>query len=396
MKSSSFVFAASLAANLALVGVIVAGRRSAPPPTAIVALQAPAKTSVAEAASAFADRWSLFAAEDLTDVRDRLRAEGFPASTIRAILAAQIRARHAAERKAIERTEPDAPFWKPVQRDAKTRAALRELDRQQEAALRALVGPDPHDYRLANLKAQLPNLAPERFDQLAAIQRQFEDERSDIYNAAGGPLTPEERERINGLEKAMHAEFAGVLTPAELEDYDLRASRTAEQLRSTLQAFDANEAEFRALYKLQAEFNEKNPMPSGPSTDAEMRARGEAQKQLRAQIADTLGAARYADYQRATDYNYRITTQLVARLGLPPETANNLYALQKEYQDRRVALRRDATDQAAAAEQMQALQAEATTRVTTLLGGNAASAEAYKQHGGGWLRSLAPPSGRKE
>ena len=35
-----------------------------------------------------------------------------------------------------------------------------------------------------------------------------------------------------------------------------------------------------------------------------------------------LGADRFAEYERATDYNYRQTSQLVARLELPPAAAD--------------------------------------------------------------------------
>ena len=63
---------------------------------------------------------------------------------------------------------------------------------------------------------------------------------------------------------------------------------------------------------------------------------------------DPDGAERFEQYQRATDYSFRQTTQLVARLQLPPDTAQKLYAVQKEFEQRRNELYRSGTGGGAA------------------------------------------------
>ena len=128
-----------------------------------------------------------------------------------------------------------------------------------------------------------------------------------------------------------------------------------------------------------------------------MRARSEAQKVLNEQIKTAIGPERFTEYQRATDYNYRQTTQLVARLNLPPETANNLYTIQKEFEGRRSDMYRANSargpDAAAAFEKMTAqgtaLQQEAIARVIPVLG-NAKNVDAYKQYGGSWITNMVP------
>src|SRR6185369_556593 len=127
----------------------------------------------------------------------------------------------------------------------------------------------------------------------------------------------------------------------------------------------------------------------GMLSDEQMKARSEAQKQLNDDIKAALGPDRFADYQRATNFSFRQTSQLVARLELPPETANQVYAVQQDAQTRANTLRRDSTlSPAQRTEQLAALVAEAQGKLTTSLG--ASGLEAYKQYGGQWLQNLVP------
>ena len=70
-----------------------------------------------------------------------------------------------------------------------------------------------------------------RLEQLAAIRERYDEQRQAIYGPTPGAITPDEREKIRALEKAQLAEFATVLTPAEFEDYNLRTSNVANNLR---------------------------------------------------------------------------------------------------------------------------------------------------------------------
>lgn len=189
----------------------------------------------------------------------------------------------------------------------------------------------------------------------------------------------------------MHAEFATVLTPEELEHYDLRTSNTANNLRYRLDTFDASEAEFLTLYRLQRAFDEQYSF-TGTSTPEQSRLRGEASRQLDERIAAALGSVRYADYQRSTDHNFQQANLLVARLGLPPATASSLYSVQKEFEERRNTAYRSSTPATRdeLPKQMAALQQEATAKIATVLGGNTTAVEAYKQHGGSWLMNMVP------
>jgi hypothetical protein len=326
--------------------------------------------------------------DDLSTLAARLRASGFPPALVRAILAAQIDEQFAARRKALRSADANLPFWKNQSRDPKIMTALVQLDREQQKLLRQLLGADAEaddpSSRLYQNRS-LNFLPADKATALESLLRGFGERRSDLY--ASGLSSSTDRAKFDALDKEQHEALARVLTPAELVEYDLRNSQTANSLRNNLSAFNPTEAEFRAIYPLQAAFDERFAGNSFiPVTGNEQ---FNAQKLLTDQIKATLGPERGAEFERATDYNYRSTSQLVERLELPPETTNNLWAAQKEFQQRRMDIYRSAAAPDERTQQLAALQQEAIARITPLLGG-ASGVEAYKQYGGSWLQNLVP------
>jgi hypothetical protein len=397
MKFSTVLLVGSLGLNAALMALLVvnAAGDSAPAPAArpAAATAATPPPRAAEIAPG-AETWAALKSEDLAVLRDRLRTEGFPPSMIRAILAAQIREGTAARRRALEAAQASLPLWKNAVVDPKTQAELRALEIQERRTLKDLLGPDPDSSYALQLRRQVPGLAPEKIDQIAAIREHYDEQRINAYNQTRNAPTPEEQEKILAFDKAMRAEIVALLSPQELEDYDLRTSGVTNSLRYNLAAFNPTETEFRTLYRLQTELQAKYQEQLRTVSNlppAELRnARVDMQNKNNDDIAAALGPERYAEYQRSTDSNYRTTTQLVARLALPPDTANQLYAVQQSIQPRVTALNQDrALPADARNQQLAALQAEAVAKLTPILG-SAQNLDAYKQYGGSWLQTLQP------
>jgi hypothetical protein len=332
----------------------------------------------------------------LKEQAEKLRADGFPPTMIRGIIAAQIRAGFAARRKAIE-AQGERPFWQQASQDPATQAALRGLMLEEQKAIKDLLGPDPIHGPEASLRRQFPHFSDDTVAQLAGIRERYDQQRMELYsgNRGMGGLLPDEQAKYDAFEKAMRAEIRTVLSPSDFEDYELRTSNTANQLRYELVAFNASEQEFRTLYKLKSAFDEQYGTNRGGMNEEQMRTRNEAQKQHSEQIKLALGLERFSEYQRATDYNYRQTTQLVARLNLPAETANMLYTIQKDFDQRRNDLYRGGSARPGSPEwdtlvqQAGALQQQAIARITPVLG-SAQHVEAYKQYGGSWLSNMVP------
>lgn len=337
--------------------------------------------------------WSALQAEELPLEVAHLRAEGFPPDIIRAILRVRIYESLVAGLNELKAKQAAAPYWKfKSSDDAAIQAAYRELWRTEHKTLDQLLGPDPENGAAAIARRQFPGWSADKIDAYAAMQARYEEQQQNLFNHARGAWLPEDREKYAALQRAQHAEIAALLSPTELADYDLRTSDTANNLREQLSAFDATEQEFRALYQLRSAASAQ--LDGFIATPDQMKAYRAAQQQFETEARTALGDARYADYQRATNYDFRQTSELVDRLGLPTSTAVQVYAVEQDTQQRASALARDATltptDRTA---RLAALAAEVQAQVTASLG--AEGYEAYKQHGGQWLGALTRSSGSR-
>jgi hypothetical protein len=392
-KLAPFLLAGSVILNAGLTVLLVLGAsRSAP-----VADPTPQRAPrvVATAPIIDASVWPKLSEGDLPTLVSRLRESGFPPSVVRAIVGAQLNEQYTARRKAIDPGADGRPFWKANIPDPATMTALRQLGRDQQKAMRELLGPDaePDDpMNRARENRPFGHLAAEKASEARRIVREFNELRSDFFTGYGGPITitTADREKMNALEKQMKVELAKIMTPKEYEDYELRGSNTATSLRYQLTAFDATEAEFLTLFKLQRSFDERFGQMYAPPSQEEMRLRSEAQRQLNDQIKSALGPVRSEAYERATNYEYRTTSQLVARLELPPETTDQTWKIRDEIQKRGMLLRQDQSlTQDQRTQQYAELQKEAVAKLTPILGG-ARGVEAYKQFGGQWLEQMVP------
>jgi hypothetical protein len=396
MKFTSVLLAGSLAANAGLLALFAAGGFR------IHALS-PAISDTTSSAAARSDRatdssnnigssaWSSLASENPADLRDRLRAEGFPPATIRALVADQIRLQFASKRAALNARASQRPFWEPMTPDPKTAAALAQLTKEQNQALKDVLGSEAllNNTQATTLRQQFPTWSDEKIAAVLQAQQTLNQKNQETLES--GLISSAD---LTSLRNQQHEEIAKLLTPQELEDYDLRTSTTANSLRSRLANFNPTEQEFRTLYQLQKAFDDQYQVLSlsalGPDQQSQtLRQRSEAQTQLTNQIKAALGDQRYAEYQRSSDSYYQETARLVARLELPSETANQVYAVQQDLQQR---LRTVQTDRSLSFEerntQLSALATEAQTKISATLGPR--GFEAYKQYGGSWMNQLQP------
>jgi hypothetical protein len=279
-KIIEILLAGSIALSLLLLGMLFAGyeRTAQDIPVPVVATQpAPSFKPAVDA-----ETWTNLRTDDLATMVGRLREHGFPPEFVRAIIAAQLRDAYAPRMKAADPDADRRPFWKSYTIDPKVRMAQTQLYREQQKALRALLGPDAEPRQNMNALYQglrFDTVPPEKVPDVQRILSEFQDARSDIFSAAGGGLMGTEiQKRMEALQKEQHAALAQVLTPQELEEWDIRNSDTARQVRYQLSAFNPSEAEFRTLFKLQAEFDERFPRTFAMANPEDQQRRGEAQR----------------------------------------------------------------------------------------------------------------------
>ncbi len=404
MKTAPLLLALSLAVNAALAFVAV--NRSthwvdfAAKPTAVANAPDPAAAAAAKREALLAagkidpELWNDIAHGDLRDVAARLKAEGFPPSLQRAIVAALIADRFVARHKELGQLIATQPWWyqlngSPV--GSKIIQMRQQIAREEKDALEQILGPDPGatDYRRAQRLRQYGDLPPEKQTELERITSDYNELMQEVRMASQNILLPEDREKLAYLDKEKRADIVKLLSPEELFEYDLRSSPSASTLRYQLSAFNPTEDEYRALMKLQLAFDAQYPSGETMTMD-QRRQRSEAQPKLTEQARDVLSPERFAEYQQKTDPAYVSTNALVTRLQLPDTATADLVAVQKDITKRATDVRQDrslSSDQRAA--QLAALASEGQVRVGTIVGDS--NLPAYRQSAGYWLNNLRPP-----
>lgn len=381
----------SVAANFVLVGLLLAGRSSADPSRVAASAPATARRGPVVGTSLGAETWQGLDTPEMSVLRQQLQSAGFPPHVVRAILAARLQETFAPRFKALRPDSASTPFWKTATVDPRIRQAEFALYREQQKMLRDLLGSDAEQPEMSiyNHK-RYETVPPGKLQDVKDALQQFEDRRQEIYSSTLNFASGEQQKRVQEAEKEYQATLASLLTPAELEEFNLRNSDAARSLRYELAAFDATEQEFRSIYKLRSSLEPYMPNMS----QEEMQRRMTAENQVRDQIKALLGPTRAAEYQRATDYSYRQTSQLVARLELPTDTTAKIWDVKQDIEQRSNALRREAALSAEErTKQLSALADESSKRIGALLGGQR-GLDAFKQNGGQWIEALKPrPTG---
>lgn len=353
MKFSSLLVVGSLALNAGLVAVYFSRTPAAPaavaeatsagtagstispssgPSAGETTSSAVKKATKSSGAKDAENTWASLNTGDLRALAARLRAAGFPPSMVRAVVNAQLSESFKTRREQLMPPTTDRPFWQTdatgmgfsVYSDPKYFAASRDLGREQNQALKEILGADATPPGAANneyLVRRFGNLPQDKLELLQRLDQDYNDLRNEVNRTARGMMLPEDREKLAMLEREKRVDLAQLLTPAEADDYLMRTSQTTMRLRQTLTSFDATEPEFRAIYQAQAAFDEKYSNVMGMMTAELSRERQGAQTQVGEDIKAALGEARYAELIRAADREYQQLSRMAQQASLPEATA---------------------------------------------------------------------------
>lgn len=330
--SGRWVLGTSLALNVALLGMgSVVWRQAAQQRAAHAALtvaldQAPEPETVSAPVAAAAPpdstppapapgfHWSRIESTDYRQYIANLRAVGCPERLIRDIIVADIEALYRS--RLAYRSPPRDPWVSRDRRSAETAAAERArtaAGREKRLLIRELLGCDwdaefADDWLTHPEIALLSGFLPEtKIMQLAAIFKDHEDERSAIERAANQILLAEDKARIRAVREGMVAALRAVLTPAELEEAQLRvqlAGGFPDGLH--LEGVELAATELRDLARASLAYQdvilEELLDMDEEVTDEERQERRLAFERV---VEQRLGTARYADYQRAQASEFR-------------------------------------------------------------------------------------------
>jgi hypothetical protein len=357
------------------------------------------KTNIVET-NAF--RWNQLETDDYRAFIERLRSIGCPEQTIRDLVIADVDKLFAARLLSVNPAARELSYWQADDKDLETSAGYRERQRQQREidfakrqVLHDLLGLDLVAERNKVLGTEdrfgrrLGFLPDAKRNQVRMLLESYNDAELEIRQKTweeGDTLTAEDKERLKGLQEQREKAIAGVLSPSELEGYELAMSPLAYQVRDSLFGMKASEQEYLTVYNLQKEFRAK--WSEEAPQDAQQHAEWEAARaEMQAQLKEKLGEARYLEYQRAQDPDFRELAVAAARYQVPARVAAEIYEYKQVVLEHRALV--DGNRSLTAAQQqaaLEALAAETDQTVRAALGDKAYNQ--YLRSGqGAWLRA---------
>jgi hypothetical protein len=322
-----------------------------------------------------------------------LRAIGCPEETIRDIIIADVDKLYARKLAPLRKLPEEFKFWKTGEsfsrydQSPEYYKAQSEFGIEKGKLLKKLLGADyqkemAKQYGWGETKDPLEHLPQETRDKVAELNQKFALQRSEIHRKAKGHIGSATQDELRALPRKLHDDLAAVLSPADLFDLEVRTSDLARDMKyNELQAFDATEEEFRAIFKAKqaAELSLQNG-----SDTASIAQRREARTELKT----VLGEDRYKEYQRSQDGDYQSLVRLAEARGLERTAVEQIYQLKDEAQKAAYEVQRNtelSAEQRSAA--LAALKTETEKTVTEALGER--NFKTYKRYAY-WLRNLNP------
>lgn len=345
--------------------------------------------------------WRLVESEDYKKYIANLRSIGCPEETIRDIIIADVDKLFETRRQGLMKPDEGFKFWKTgqsmfgavnpdqLQEELKLK---HDLAQEKRAVLKELLGidvpekPERFTTGFNPYERLLGFLTPEKRTQLMELEQKFNAQR--LKGLQGGSATS--AEDLKKLEAQKSAELAKILTPQEIEEYQLRMSPTAMTMRAQLGGFDPTEQEFREVFRLKKKFDEEHGAMMGIIPGAVNEKRVADEQELEAQLKVALGEQRYNEFKREQDLGYRGAVQAAEQSGLTKATAVKVYDMKKTAEQQASKIRSDTTlsdEQRHAA--LQAIRVETEKTLAQTLGEK--GFDLYKkQFGAYWIQTLAP------
>jgi LysM repeat protein len=286
--------------------------------------------------------WQQIESADYATYVNNLRLVGCPEQTIRDIIIADVNSLFS-RRRSTELVTPEQQWWRSQPDTNIVLAAAekaRELEEERRTLLTRLLGTNWETGDLVSLPRPSrpgvvldgPVLGALALETKQAIQEANvrSQDRMEAYleaqRRAGKEPDPTEMAK---LRQQTRDELAHLLSPPELEEYLLRYSQDANDLRTEfgeLRFFNPTSDEFRAVFRATDALDQRIDLLAGANDPASLAARKALEEQRENAIKVALGPERYQDYRMLHDPVYREAVA-TAEDADTPEAAQAIYAI---------------------------------------------------------------------
>jgi hypothetical protein len=286
--------------------------------------------------------WQEVESPDYPTYITNLRNIGCPEQTIRDIIIADVNALYSRKR-ALELVTPEQQWWRSEADTNILQVALdktRALDDERRALLTRLLGPSWESGDLVNLPRPsrpgvlldgpiLGPLATETKQAVEDISMRSEARMQSYLDSVRQQGKAPDPVELAKLRQQTRDDLARVLAPGQLEEFLLRYSQNANDLRDEfgqLRFFNATPDEFRAIFRATDSLDRQlqSLADSSDPNSAQSRQALEAQRDNAIKIA--LGPDRYQEYQLLHDPLYRQAVATAQQAGTP-ESAQTIYQI---------------------------------------------------------------------
>lgn len=288
--------------------------------------------------------WSQIESDDYATYIANLREIGCPEQTIRDIIIADVNALFA-RRRATEVVTPEQQWWRSEPDTNVLQQALEKLqalEQERRDLLTRLLGPGWETGDLLNLPrpsrppvpldgpvlGTLPDEVKHRVEEISLRSEERIRAYVEAQRRAGREPDPAELAR---LRQQTRTELAGVLSPLQLEEFLLRYSQNAAQLRAelgSLRYFSVTPDEFRAMFRAVDAIDLQIQLLGNANDPNTAAARRALQEQRLAALRNVLGAERFALFQKLHDPDYRQAYAAALAAGAPA-SADTIYEINR-------------------------------------------------------------------
>lgn len=401
--NSKGILSLSIILNVAMLGVVgylLKNRQTTAPPAETV-IQETVKTNTETKIQAGSKRvvsvtneitqkfgWESVESADYKEYIKNLRSIGCPEETIRDIITADVNKLFESRKKQITGTKK-FEFWKSGNMfagmvDEELAKKKKELSDEKKALLKELLGVETEDKAdlaavVNPLSSMLDFLPEEKQSKISELMQSYQGKA--LKSMKGGAPDAQDMKEMMKVQKEYEAELAKVLTPEEMEDYQLRLSQTSMMMRMQLGTFEPSEEEFREIFKVRKTFDDEFGWGGSMAATKEEREKMKtAQTELNDQLKEILGD-RYPAYERSQDWGYQGIVKITERNGLTRDVADKIYEMNKEASAEQKKLREDKTlDSKQREETIKAIKEETQRSIRELMGETAY--EAYTNRPG--------------
>ncbi|HIN92125.1 MAG TPA: hypothetical protein EYM99_04810 [Alphaproteobacteria bacterium] len=335
--------------------------------------------------------WETVEASSYLDYIDNLRRIGCPEETIRDIILADVnklyktKRREASGQKKFEFWKANAMFGMGMDKD--NVETMRELNAERDELLKQLGIESSFESEMSlilNPLQQSLGFLPEQ--KQVAVMKELQGIQSRIAELSEDGSA--DIEMVWKAQRETEESIKGMLSEDEYTGYLLRKSNTAHKLRSQIAGFDPSEEEFRTVFKLKRAFDEEYG-EIGINLDL-LEEQLKAQKTLNEQIRQSLGDERYADYERAQDYQFQQIHSSLKKADLGTGEAIQVYDMQKVAQDAALQLRGNQTlNEAERRERLRQIRNETESAIQQVVGTEGWE-KFNRPSNTRWLQSISP------